>query len=366
MSDYPHHEASTVVAHLHSRGISDLPSSSTVKEVSDGNLNRVFLVQDPARGTGVAVKQALPWIRVQQDWPLGPERAALEVAAYRHLAEHNPDLVPAVHDYDPATYTIVMDDLSALRVLRGETVAGRRHPEVAAQVGRFCGRLAAGTGPLGLDLAARSRLAVTVQNPELCQMTLDVVLTEPYLEHEHNHHDPALDDLVAGLRADPSLARAMADVRHIFITHSESLVHGDLHSGSIMVAPDGDPAAVRIFDPEFAFLGPSGFDLGVYWGNCLTAGIVGDIAVSWDAFETAYRSKVDPPAGHLSAIWTDALAFAGTEAMRRVIGYSHARELAGRPEAAAWVARSARTMIVERASLPDFAALTAALGEPPW
>jgi 5-methylthioribose kinase len=45
------------------------------------------------------------------------------------------------------------------------------------------------------------------------------------------------------------------------------MVHGDLHSGSIMATADD----VRIIDPEFVQYGPMGFDIGMLTANYLMA-----------------------------------------------------------------------------------------------
>lgn len=49
------------------------------------------------------------------------------------------------------------------------------------------------------------------------------------------------------------------------MTKSQALLHGDLHTGSIMVTD----SQTRVFDPEFAFYGPMGFDIGAIIGNLL-------------------------------------------------------------------------------------------------
>ena len=54
-----------------------------------------------------------------------------------------------------------------------------------------------------------------------------------------------------------------------FLTDAQALIHGDLHTGSIMVT-DSDTRAI---DPEFAFFGPMGFDIGALIGNLLIAAI---------------------------------------------------------------------------------------------
>src|SRR6516164_5265813 len=71
------------------------PSQWSVAEVGDGNLNVVFIVKGP-RG-GVAVKQALPFVRlVGESWPLPLSRAHYEYLALTREAELAPGLVPEV------------------------------------------------------------------------------------------------------------------------------------------------------------------------------------------------------------------------------------------------------------------------------
>lgn len=47
----------------------------------------------------------------------------------------------------------------------------------------------------------------------------------------------------------------------------EALIHGDLHTGSIMVTE----SETHVIDPEFAFYGPMGFDVGAVLANLLMA-----------------------------------------------------------------------------------------------
>lgn len=52
-----------------------------------------------------------------------------------------------------------------------------------------------------------------------------------------------------------------------FCERSQALIHGDLHTGSVMVTQD----STQVIDPEFAFYGPMGFDIGAYIGNLVLA-----------------------------------------------------------------------------------------------
>jgi 5-methylthioribose kinase len=57
-----------------------------------------------------------------------------------------------------------------------------------------------------------------------------------------------------------------------FCERTQALLHGDLHTGSIMVTHD----STKCIDPEFGFYGPMGFDVGAFLGNLILAYISQD------------------------------------------------------------------------------------------
>ncbi len=57
-------EPADVPAYLNERGHWPDPADIEVREVSDGNMNRVFLASSADGTRSLAVKQALPWVRV--------------------------------------------------------------------------------------------------------------------------------------------------------------------------------------------------------------------------------------------------------------------------------------------------------------
>jgi 5-methylthioribose kinase len=383
---YPLLDEGTVVAYLDRRGLLDLVGGRgepRVREVSDGNLNSVFLVRRSPDVPGLAVKQALPWVRVAgASWPLTPRRAEAEARAYEHLSRLVPDLVPTYHGYDPDTFTLVLEDVGHLEVLRAATVAGRPPGDVGARIGTFVGALAFATSDFGMASEARKALVAASVNPELCLLTEEVLLTEPFTEHEHNRHVPAVDGLVRALRADEQVRTAVSALKHTFMTRAEALLHGDLHSGSVMVGP----GRVAVIDPEFSFVGPVGFDLGLFWANALIAALraeeldgdppaaehAAQVGTSWSAFtdriRAAWPTRVDPSFGStyreawLRAVWADGLGYAAIEAVRRAAGYSHAADLEtlpgrARDRATARVLALSRSLLVDRDAVPDPKAL---------
>src|SRR5215212_4996534 len=93
------------------------PSTWTVDEVGDGNLNLVFKVRGASGG--VAVKQALPYVRlVGESWPLPLSRSHYEFLALTEQGRLVPDLVPKIFHHDENLAVIVMELLEPHVILR--------------------------------------------------------------------------------------------------------------------------------------------------------------------------------------------------------------------------------------------------------
>ena len=114
----------------------------------------------------------------------------------------------------------------------------------------------------------KARVALFAPNTAMCNITEDLVFTDPYRQAPLNRwNHPHLDAHKQAFENDGALKIAAQARKYQFMTSAQALIHGDLHTGSIMVTP----ADTRVIDPEFAFIGPIGFDVGVVIGNLLLA-----------------------------------------------------------------------------------------------
>ena len=334
------------------------PDGWQVREVGDGNLNLVFIVTG-ARGA-VIVKQALPYVRlVGESWPLPLDRSFFEYHALTRQAARDPGAVPEVLHFDEGQALIVMEYLSRHIILRRALIEGRRTEGLGARLGLFCARTLFRGSDLSMAAPARKAdLALFAGNVALCDITENLVFSDPYFAADLNRHTPGLDGMVARLRADLSVKVAAQHLKTAFASRAETMLHGDLHTGSVMVAPDD----VRVIDPEFATYGPIGFDVGMLMSNFLMAflsqpghanapdhgdWILTETAAIWAAFADEftrlwrtertgilYQRTLYEDQGHalaaeqaladtLGRIWTDALGFAGVEMHRRILGLAH-------------------------------------------
>ena len=334
-----------------------------VHEVGDGNLNLVFIVTG-ARGT-VIVKQALPYVRlVGESWPLPLKRSFFEYHALKRQGARDPGMVPEVLLFDEAQAIIVMEFLTPHVILRRALIDGRELPKIGRDLGLFVAR----TLFRGSDLHMPTRdkkadVALFSDNVELCDITENLVFSDPYFEAALNRHTtPQLDPLVAELRADRDLKVEAQRLKHIFSAKAETLCHGDLHTGSVMVTDD----ETRVIDPEFAFYGPISFDVGMLIANFwmsyfsqsgheaapgardgMRAYLLDTIDTLWETFRaefsnlwrterkgilyqaSLFESRNDALASEqalnlvINEIWGEMLGFAGIEIHRRILGLAH-------------------------------------------
>ncbi|MHC2294585.1 S-methyl-5-thioribose kinase [Bradyrhizobium barranii subsp. barranii] len=229
------------------------PAAWSITEVGDGNLNLVFIVKG-ARG-GVAVKQALPYVRlVGESWPLPLSRAHYDYLALSKQAQLAPGLVPALLHHSETLALTVMELLEPHIIMRKGMVAATQYPGFVDDITTFMARTLFFTSDLALSAAEKKQgIAAFAGNHALCKITEDLIFTDPYRIAEQNRWTaPYLDGLAAELRDDMDLHVVISRLKLKFMASPEALLHGDLHTGSIMVTE----SQTRVIDPEFAFYGP--------------------------------------------------------------------------------------------------------------
>ena len=375
------------------------PSTWMVHEVGDGNLNLVFIVTGAAGS--VVVKQALPYVRlIDESWPLPLYRAFFEHHALERQAKRDPGAVPEVFHFDESQALIAMEHLHPHVILRYKLIAGERVEGLGEFLGTFCARTAFRGSELHLPSPEKKAdVALFAGNVEIPAITEALIFTDPYYAAEMNHHTAGLDPVVATLRGDVSLKVEVQKLFAKFASDTETLLHGDLHTGSVM----STATASRIIDPEFAQYGPMGFDLGMLVANFLMAWfsqpahrgaselaeyrewILAVVEQGFAAFDREFRrlwtsertgmlyparlfedqGQSSEPAcsAVLRGVFEDALGYCGIEMHRRILSLAHNADFESVEDErlrAALEARSlmmGRELILERTRIRDARAL---------
>ncbi|MEZ4660648.1 MAG: S-methyl-5-thioribose kinase [Caldilineaceae bacterium] len=241
----------------------------TAKEVGDGNLNTVYILESKAQpGRGIVIKQALPYLRVLgEDWKLTRERIRYETESLRLYNQYAPGLAPAIYDYDEEMSLVAMEYLSQHLIMRKALVERQELPLFADHISTFMANTLFFTSDLYLTGLEKKELQARFINPHLCKIQEDFVFTNPLMDSPENQWNPLVDDEVQRVRANGALKMAAAQMKERYMTHAQALIHSDLHTGSIML----NPADTRVIDSEFAFCGPMGFDVGALLENLILA-----------------------------------------------------------------------------------------------
>lgn len=358
------------------------------REIGDGNLNYVFHITDSINEKGVIIKQALPYAKVVgESWPLTLKRATIETNALKKHGEFVPQLVPEVYHADEDLAITVMEDLSHLTIAREGLIKGESYPKLSSDIGEYLARTLFSTSDFALHPFEKKRLAVEFSNPELCKITEDLIFTDPFFDHDTNDFEPELRADVDAIWNNSLLKLEAAKLKQSFLTEAEALLHGDLHTGSIFASS----AETKVIDPEFAFYGPIGFDVGLFIGNLFLHAISREeanrsvifehIENTWTIFCSVFTelweesnvevfTKVEGYKDYiLQKIFSDTLGFAGCELIRRTIGLAHVKDLDGIEDHEKRIAAKKRalalgeTLILNRQVLNSVTEAISLLGE---
>lgn len=322
------------------------------EEIGDGNINYVFRVWNPDSGKSIIIKQADKFLR-SSGRALDVYRNKIEAEILKLEGMLAEGFVPKVYAYDETMCVLAMEDISAYKNMRKELMEGRFFPHFAENIAEFLARTLLPTTDLVLDRAVKKDNVRLFLNKELCDITEDLVLTEPYDNYKNrNIVLPENEEFVKEfLYENEQLKADVAQLRDSFMNHAQALVHGDLHSGSIFINEQG----IKIIDPEFAFYGPMGYDIGNVSGNLFFAWariqfieprhtefltwcshtVADTIDLTMEKLSKVYEQCVECPLyrtkefkqHYLRDVMSDSLGYAGTEIIRRVVGDSKVMEV---------------------------------------
>lgn len=123
------------------------------------------------------------------------------------------------------------------------------------------------TTDLVMDRIEKKKMVKDFVNVGPCDITEKLVLTVPYYNYlgRNVFDDKILPFVKQNLYKNSSLKVEVGKLRNNFMNNAQAFLHGDLHSGSIFI----NQSDIRVFDSEFAFYGPMGYDIGNVIGNLI-------------------------------------------------------------------------------------------------
>jgi len=221
-------------------------------------------------GRTIAVKRALPRLKVQAEWIVPVERSVHEWDWYSLVDERLPGACPHPIARDEASNLFAMDFLpgATYPLWKAQLLDGEVDVAVARAVGTTLGRIHAVT-------AGDAAIARAFATDDL----FHALRLEPYLEAAARAHPDQADAILA-------IVATTASTRHV-------LVHGDVSPKNILVGPAGPV----FLDAECAWYGDPAFDLAFCLNHLLLKMLARPdrrdaLAVSFTALVDAYAAEV--------------------------------------------------------------------------
>lgn len=238
----------------------------SVDEIGDGNLNYVFIVKSVRDDKkALILKQAVPYLRcVGEEFPLSKERMTYEIRALKSFSETSNEHIPKLYDTNEEMSTVIMQFLHEHIIMREGLINKVVYPNFSEHISTYLAANLFKTSSLNLDSKDKRELIDNFNsNTELCKLTEDFVFTFAFMNHDTNDEyckdHKEFDKLISNME----FKKEVLTLKYKFMTKNDALLHGDLHTGSIMLNKE----ETFIIDPEFSFVGPFGFDIGALIGN---------------------------------------------------------------------------------------------------
>ena len=318
----------SAAGYLAASGIVGPHDQPAIRELSGGVSNVVLLVECED-GRRLVLKQALPRLRVAQEWLCSIERIWREVEVLRlcgRLVGQEPGVVvhvPEVLFEDRENYCFAMTAApEAHKTWKELLLAGNADGRIAAACGRMLGRLHAGSW-LDVDVARQFDDRTFFRDLRI----------SPYY------------DRIAEVHTD--LAERIQNVTDSIWRHRRCLVHGDFSPKNLLVAD----SELWLIDFEVGHYGDPSFDLGFFLTHLiLKAYVAGKRGSGYfaliDEFGGAYNPVLAPIAGEgeLAALWQRTVGALAGCLLARVDGKSPVDYLT--PELQDVVRRAARDLFL--------------------
>ena len=255
-----------------------------------------------------------------------------------------------------------MEDLKEYKIMRTALLNYEIFPSFAGQITTFMIDILLPTTDIAMNHKEKKAMVKNYINPDLCDISEQLVYSESLGNFSgKNYVVDAMNEFVESeIYKDKKLRLEGAKLKYEFMEHAQALIHGDLHSGSIFVTSKD----IKVFDPEFAFYGPMGYDVGNVIAHILFAlahaeatlekedkrkkdfrnWAIDSIEQTIDLFKEKYFRKFEEivsdemakTAGfaeyYLAGILKDTAAVAGLEIIRRIVGVAKVKDITSIPD----------------------------------
>ena len=235
-----------------------LKLSEIINEIEiagEGNMNVVLRIKTNKRT--FILKQSRPFVQKYPDLPAPVDRINVEKKFYDLMDQNS--FFPEILGYLPSDYILLLEDLG-----KGEDLTSLYNTRriTSDLIKEFT---------LGLYYIHKKKAPADYpENIELRKLNHDHIFELPFKENNSfnlDHIQKGLENLSNPFKKNNSLKEKVLYAGKIYLEKGNTLLHGDYYPGSWMRVGDNN----YVIDPEFSFVGPKAFDLGVMSAHVIIA-----------------------------------------------------------------------------------------------
>ncbi|MCZ6618676.1 MAG: phosphotransferase [Gammaproteobacteria bacterium] len=323
--------------HLLSLGwISAAEKIENMTSAGEGNMNRTLRVTLDSRS--IVLKQSVPYVARYPDIAAPVERIAMEAEFYRAVADQSElsRYMPAVLGFDPGNHLLCLEDLGPSSDFMDLYDPDERGGDTTAHNDDLTS-LVSWLSELHVLPNLDRRLPRGLDNHAMRELNHAHIFEIPLTAGNGLTLETGLDSIAEQFTNDEALRERATALGQMYLGRKphdspKVLLHGDFYPGSWLKHPS---SGIKVIDPEFAFLGPPEFDVGVLLAHLTMC--------RYEQPELArLLDNYIPPPG-FSHTLVD--AFAGIEVIRRLLGVAQLPLSATVESKITWL-HSARSMVL--------------------
>lgn len=287
----------------------------------DGGVScNVIRVETPERV--LVLKQALPKLKVKEDWWADTGRNVIERQVMTALHATEPEFVPKILFVDEGDALFAMDYIPG-RSWKAELLASRIDQRIGVELGQFLGRVH------GMDVESWNSVRDLGSKTLFYQLRIS-----PYFEVLKARH--------------PEYGMALEAVIATMMGTSMVLAHGDFSPKNILLRPVGQTVQPVVVDWEVSHIGHPSFDVGFMMHHLLLKAIhAGDPKPYLALARSFYDAYFESSAPSDNQFQDMTLRTTGALMMARVDGKSPVEYLTLKERAIAW--RIGKTLLTAEA-----------------
>lgn len=211
-----------------------------IEEIGNGNLNFVYKIYDDKNV--FAIKHAKPYLKMLgEDFKLTPKRIIAEMNSLYYFNFLCPNYVPKIYYKDEKNFFFMMDYLDNYKSLREDFT----NKKVYKKLGVFLFKTATNKPKENMYFECK----------ELKEITKNYVFEFPFIK---NHEALVVLEYFPQKEFSDKFLTNLEKLKNIFLNSKKTLIHGDLHTDSIMVKDEN----IAIIDSEFSLFCDISFDIG--------------------------------------------------------------------------------------------------------